>query len=166
MNWITIVGVRPYDGRYEFDLGNQELTTREWGWIKRHTGYLPLTLEEEFRGSDPELYAIFAVIAIRRAGKIDQGEVPALFERICDAPFGATIRMEFDDDVEEEDADSPPPESSTGKRFNAVSGNLVSSHNSANRDSICARGFCKCRAISVTLSRAVKCGKSPPSWMT
>jgi len=114
MNWITIVGVRPYDGRYEFDLGNQELTTREWGWIKRHTGYLPLTLEEEFRGSDPELYAIFAVIAIRRAGKIDQGEVPALFERICDAPFGATIRMEFDDDVEEEDADSPPPESSTG----------------------------------------------------
>jgi hypothetical protein len=115
VNWIVVDGVKPYDGRYEFDLGSQELTTREWGWIKRHTGYLPLTMEEGFRGADPELFTIFAVIALRRAGKIDQTEVAAIFERICDAPFGATIRMELDQPEDTEDADvGPPALSSTG----------------------------------------------------
>ena len=41
-------GVPPYDGRYDFDLEGRELTTREWGWIKRLSGYLPLTIEEGF----------------------------------------------------------------------------------------------------------------------
>ena len=41
MTSIAITGCKPYDGHYELDF-NQELTTREWGWIKRHAGYLPL----------------------------------------------------------------------------------------------------------------------------
>ena len=55
MDWIVIDGAPPYDGRYMFDLAGQELTTREWGWIKRLSGYLPLTLDEGFKGGDPEL---------------------------------------------------------------------------------------------------------------
>ena len=67
MDYIVIEGVRPYDGRYEFDLEGRELTTREWGWIKRLSGYLPLTIEEGL--TDPELITVFACIALRRAGQ-------------------------------------------------------------------------------------------------
>ena len=100
MDFIVVEGVRPYDGRYEFDLAGQELTTREWGWIKRLSGYLPLTVEEGL--SDPELIVVFAVIALRRAGKVEPKDVPAVFERLSDAPFGAAITMETDVEVEEE----------------------------------------------------------------
>ena len=41
MDYLTIEGVAPYDGRYEFDLRDRPFTVREWGWIKRHSGYLP-----------------------------------------------------------------------------------------------------------------------------
>ena len=75
MDYIVIEGVPPYDGRYEFDLEGRELTTREWGWIKRHSGYLPLTIEDGF--TDPELVTVFAAIALRRAGKVEAREVPA-----------------------------------------------------------------------------------------
>ena len=71
MDYLTIEGVKPYDGRYEFDIENHALTTREWGWIKRHSGYLPLTIADGYAGADPELYAVFAVIALCRAGKVD-----------------------------------------------------------------------------------------------
>ena len=101
MDYLTIEGVKPYDGRYEFDLENRALTTREWGWIKRHSGYLPLTIDEGFRGADPELYAVFAVIALHRAGKIDARDAGDMYERIADAPFGATITLEGDEAVEE-----------------------------------------------------------------
>ena len=109
MDYIVIEGVRPYDGRYEFDLAGQELTTREWGWIKRLSGYLPLTVEEGL--SDPELIVVFAAIALRRAGKVEPRDVPQVFERLSDAPFGSAITMETDvaEEVEEK---SPPPESS------------------------------------------------------
>ena len=41
MSELVITGMRPYDGRYPFDLYEQAFTVREWGWIKRLTGYLP-----------------------------------------------------------------------------------------------------------------------------
>ena len=129
MDFIVVEGVRPYDGRYEFDLAGQELTTREWGWIKRLSGYLPLTVEEGL--SDPELIVVFAAIALRRAGKVEPKDVPATFERLSDAPFGAAITMETDqsEEVEEETAKrNPPPPSSTSS--DATSG-LASSPSSA-----------------------------------
>ena len=110
MDYIVVEGVRPYDGRYEFDLEGSPLTTREWGWIKRLSGYLPLTVDEGAR--DPELIVVFAVIALRRAGKVEPRDVPAVFETLSDAPFGSTVTMETDV-VEEEDKPSPPPPSST-----------------------------------------------------
>ena len=106
MDYIVIEGVRPYDGRYEFDLAGQELTTREWGWIKRLSGYLPLTVEEGL--SDPELIVVFAAIALRRAGKVEPKEVPEVFERLSDAPFGAAITMETEAE-EEAEADALLP---------------------------------------------------------
>ena len=110
MDYIVVEGVRPYDGRYEFDIAGQELTTREWGWIKRLSGYLPLTVEEGF--SDPELIVVFAAIALRRAGKVEpRRRCPQVFERLSDAPFGSAITMETE--VEEEvEAERPPPPSS------------------------------------------------------
>jgi hypothetical protein len=109
MDFIVLENVKPYDGRYEFDLAGSELTTREWGWIKRHSGYLPLTVEEGFTGADPELFAVFATIALRRSGRIESGDVPAVYDRLVDAPFGSTIRMETDTATEQGDDADPPP---------------------------------------------------------
>ena len=109
MDRIVIEGVHPYDGRWDFDLVGRELTTREWGWIKRLSGYLPLTIEEGF--SDPELITVFAAIALRRAGRIEPREVPEVFERLSDAPFGSAITLETEE-AEEDDVGPPSPSSS------------------------------------------------------
>ena len=74
MDWLILEQVPPYDGRYEWDLEGRELTTREWGWIKRLAGYLPLNIEDGL--GDPELIAVFAAIALRRAGKVETTRSP------------------------------------------------------------------------------------------
>ena len=87
MDHLVIEGVPPYDGRYEFDLRDQPFTVREWGWIKSHSGYLPLTLvRRAAHGSDAELMAVFAIIALVRAGKVDRDEVPQVWERFARRP--------------------------------------------------------------------------------
>jgi hypothetical protein len=113
MDWIVLEGVKPWDGRYPFDIADQEPTTREWGWIKRLSGYLPLTIEDGLKGGDPELFAVFAVIALRRAGRITPAEASDTYERLIDVPYGATIRYEADEPAEVE-PDSPPPEDRSG----------------------------------------------------
>ena len=112
MDWLTISGAQPWDGRYPFDLENSAFTTREWGWIKRHSGYLPLTVDEGFKGADPELITVFAIIALARAGKIQTAQAAEVFDRLADAPATARIRLETDEPEREADAD-PPPQSST-----------------------------------------------------
>ena len=92
VDWLILEHVPPYDGRYEWDLEGRELTTREWGWIKRLAGYLPLNIEDGL--GDPELIAVFAAIALRRAGKVETNEVPRAFEYLSDAPFdGSAITL-------------------------------------------------------------------------
>ena len=114
MDTLVVKGVQPWDGRYDLDW-SREFTTREWGWIKRLSGYLPLTLEGASY-SDPELICALAVIVIYRAGKIEGGQVPELFERFQDTPFGSTITIETSPEhVEDEDDAGPPPSSSNGK---------------------------------------------------
>lgn len=107
---IVIAGVKPYDGRYDLDLG-QELTTREWGWIKRLAGYLPSNLTDD-SFSDPELGCVLAVIAMRRAGRIQPAEVVGVFEKLADAPFGSAISIEGEPDAEGVE-EGPPPGSSS-----------------------------------------------------
>ena len=128
MDWIVIDGVPPYEGRWQFDLDTQELTTREWGWIKRLSGYLPLTVEEGL--SDPELIVVFACIALRRAQKVAPAEVPDVFERLSDAPFGSAITMETDVKEAAEEASPPPPSSSSGNGDASGDGSTKSSETS------------------------------------
>ena len=104
MQQIVITGAKPYDGRYDLDL-DVELTTREWGWIKRHAGYLPLALTDDAFG-DPELVCVLAVIAMRRAGRIQPAEVASTFDKLADAPFGTTITVTGEPD--QEDREDPP----------------------------------------------------------
>src|SRR5262245_17965120 len=108
MNWLVIEGIRPWDGHYELDLEEQEPTTREWGIVKKFSGYLPLTIEDGLKGGDPELFCAFALVALRRAGKIEPTDLQQVYHRLADAPFGATIRLEAYQAVEEDDAGRPP----------------------------------------------------------
>ncbi len=114
---IVLSDVKPYDGTYSLDFAN-ELTTREFGWIKRLSGYLPMQLEDAVDGGDPEFFCVLAAIALVRAGRIDAREVPQFFERLSDAPFGSSLTVNLDDEtVEDEDdpgSDADPPESSNG----------------------------------------------------
>lgn len=135
MDWIVIEGVRPYDGRYPFDIGDVELTTREWGWIKKFSGYLPLTIEDGFRGADAELYAALAAIALRRAARIDARIVADVFDRLCDAPFGSAIRVETDDDDDVVDVTPDPPASLRAKRVSSGTELATSSETSTDRPS-------------------------------
>lgn len=128
---LVIEGVKPWDGRYELDL-ERELTTREWGWVKRLSGYLPLTLGDDAYG-DPEFVCVLAAIAIRRAGRVDNTEVPAVYDKLIDAPFGATITIDDHNTEAAEDGDAGPPvRSSNGST--STSGDL-STPSSASSDS-------------------------------
>jgi hypothetical protein len=111
-DWVTIAGVPPYDGRYELDLEAQALTTREWGWVKRHAGYLPLTLVD---GSftDPDFVIVQAIIACYRAGRVDPADVPALVERFQDVDPFAAITYEAGTDKQ---GDADPPAVSSGSK--------------------------------------------------
>jgi len=116
-DFVVVEGLKPWDGRYPLGVADDPLTTREWGWIKRLTGYLPA----DFTVDDPEVICVLAVIAMHRAGRVTAAEVPATFERIVDAPFGPTIRLEVTDEAG--DADDPPhPAGVTGSNTSS-SGN-------------------------------------------
>lgn len=110
MEYIVLEGVKPYDGRWPLEM-SADFTTREWGVIKRLSGYLPLTIEEGFQGGDPELFAAFAVVALVRAGRVEASDAQDAFDRIADAPFGAAIRLDTDTPAEElvEGGDAGPP---------------------------------------------------------
>lgn len=109
-NWIIVEGVKPYDGRYEF-VTPDEFTTREWGWMKRLAGYMPMTIEKGLEGIDPELFLVLALVAMYRAGKIQAREVAEVFERVSDSPFERSIRLEMEAIAEEDEEDPPPPSS-------------------------------------------------------
>ena len=129
MDTIVITGVPPWDGRYPFDIADNEPTTREWGWIKRFSGYLPTTIEDGLKGADPELICAFAVIALRRAGKATNEDVPGLYERLADAPFGAAVQLETDSTDSEGDV-GPPAGSSDGSSSSSGTDSTRSSETS------------------------------------
>jgi len=129
VNYLVIEGLKPWDGRYEFDLAEQELTTREWGWIKRLSGYLPMTFGDGLGGVDPELICVFAAIALVRAGRIQKDEVVDTYNRFADEPFRDSIFLEADDEPEEADA-GPPATSSNGSSSINGPGSRTSSESS------------------------------------
>lgn len=109
---IIIQGVKPYDGEYPLEMQEEPLTTLEWRWVKKISGYLPLTIGDGFAGADPDLVCALAVIALRRKGKIQKEQALLVADRLADAPFdGAAIQLVFDEEEEtSEDADARPPE--------------------------------------------------------
>ena len=111
MSQIVIHGVKPYDGAYDIDF-NREFSAREWGWIKRFAGYLPLEVDDRTFG-DPEMAVVIALIAMHREGRIQTSEARATFDKLADAPFGTSITVEVDT-PEEDDEQRPPPPSSSG----------------------------------------------------
>jgi hypothetical protein len=130
MDYVVVSGVPPYDGRYPFDLENSGFTTQEWGWIKRLAGYLPLTIDEGWAGGDAELFTVFALIALVRAGKAADSEAADVFGKLQRAPFDTTIRLESDR-VEEEGDAGPPPESSNSNGATSGAASTTNSENQA-----------------------------------
>ena len=131
MEHLVIDGVPPYDGRYLMNLADQELTTREWGWIKRLSGYQPLTASDGLATNDAELVCAIAVILLRRAGRIGNDDVPAAFERIADAPYTATLQWEKTGVERPVKGDAEDPtESSNGNASFAGPGSSRSSESS------------------------------------
>ena len=130
MDYLKISGVPPYDGRYEFDLRSSKFSVREWGWVKRYSGYLPLTIDEGLAGSDAELFAVFAMVALVRARKLAVEDVPDAWERFADAPGVVTVRLELNRE-EAEAADALPPlEKSNGNAPDSGDASRTSSETS------------------------------------
>lgn len=105
---FVIKGVKPYDGEYPLD--DSEFTTREWSWIKKISGYLPMTAEDGFKGGDPELFVALAVVAMVRAGRIERGDALNVADRLADSAFGSSLTFEADGDEEAEDPPTAPSE--------------------------------------------------------
>ena len=122
MDYLIVENFRPYDGRYELD-AQRDFTTREWGWFKRLAGYYPTTVEEGYRRYDPELFAVLAVVCLRRAGRIDTHDVPDLYDRLLDREIGV-VRVEFHgDETAEDDAEDPTASSTASTKSSGADSN-------------------------------------------
>lgn len=111
MDTVTIRGSRGLDGDYPFDLEEHPLTTLEWRWIKKISGYMPLTIDEGRRGGDPDVVLAFATIALVRAGKVDKSRALIAADQLAELAFdGESISVETDG---EDDADPPTSVTST-----------------------------------------------------
>ena len=108
-NWIVVgEAAKPYDGRYPLVM-TAEFNARELGWAKRYAGRLPADIDEGLDGLDAELFVVLALVAMSRAGKIQPTDIPDVFERLSDAPFIETFKLEGA--PAEEEASPPPPSS-------------------------------------------------------
>ena len=97
---IAIRGIKPWDGEYDLDT-ERAFNAREWRWIKKVSGYMPLTVSDGFAGGDPDLFVALAVVAMCRAGKIDREDGLKVADQLAEAPFdGASIAMVGDEVVE------------------------------------------------------------------
>ena len=126
---IVIDGKTGWDGSYEIELPPvRRFTAREWGWIRRLTGYTPVSITGPDASGDPEIDVVLAVIALRRHGRITIDEAAATYERLVDL---ADDRIRFESDEESPgDADGPPPRSSNGNASSSGPGSPTGSETS------------------------------------
>lgn len=87
MSFITLRGVPPWDGTYEFDV-DRSFTTRELRWMKQIAGYLPVSLQEGLEGGDADVVITLVCIAMHRAGKLAREDVLDVADRMSDLPVG------------------------------------------------------------------------------
>lgn len=118
---IRIQGIPPYDGEYDLDT-DRAFNAREWRWIKKVSGYMPLTVTEGFAGGDPDLFVALAVIAMCRDGKVDRERGLDVAETLAEAPFDGAAIVLIGDDVEDDsplvltsEPDVPSPTGSLAK---------------------------------------------------
>lgn len=132
-SWL-VQGLPPFDGRYEWGWSLDDLTTREWGWIKKYSGYKGLTIQQGLEEGDIELLACLAMISIRRAGRLETTEVAGFMERIQDEGFGKKITVDTTDatDAEQETVVLPPPTSSPSSTGISGDASPTSSENPGN----------------------------------
>lgn len=124
---IVIEGVSPYDGVYRLDLADRPLDTFEWGWIKKHAGYLPT---DDLQFGDAEFIVTLATICLIRDGKVDRDEFRETWDTLARAPFGQTIRLRGEPEPEQEGDAGPPDESSTSKTDSSGPGSRTNSETS------------------------------------
>lgn len=108
-----------YKGEFPFDIEEDPLTNLEWRWIKKISGYLPLTIEEGWKGGDPDLFVAFAVIALVRSGRVRKEDALTAADALADAPFDGTAITMVADEVA--DADPPPVTAETPTRTGLTS---------------------------------------------
>jgi hypothetical protein len=141
-NWIVIEGVKPWDGRYELDLDDQDLTTREWGWVKRFADHYPTTFQDGLDRADMELICTIGMIALWRAGKFQAPQAAELWERLIDAPAESLIQLERGEPAGEEETDAGPParSSSSSSSINGDGSRTSSERSDATREPTGTRG--------------------------
>jgi hypothetical protein len=104
---VVVDRARPFDGRYPMIPFNRY----EQGMIRRLTDWLPVDYEKALTGGDAEFVAALAVLAMKRAGRVEYEDVTDTYRRLLDID-AAEITLEGDL-VEEETEPGPPPESSS-----------------------------------------------------
>lgn len=103
---VIVAGFKPYDGRYPMIPFNRY----EQGQIRRLAGWMPLQYEEALDGGDAELIACMAVLAMRRAGRIDREDVPGTYEKLLDAD---AAEITLDGQMEDRGETDPNPSGSS-----------------------------------------------------
>lgn len=130
-SYIVVKGLRPYDGRYELDWN---FTTRQYGWIKRYSDNTADEMISKIEGgkADAELITVWGLIALHQNGKVEDRDVPEVWERLLDAPFGTAITLDPEGDAEEGDEEGPPQPSSGLSADTSGPGSSKSSETSEN----------------------------------
>lgn len=105
-----------YSGEYDLNIDDPPLSNLEWRWIKKISGYMPLTLEQGWEGGDPDMFIAFAVIALRRAGMIDKDRALAVADELADVPFGTAIMLVGDEEKKQEPPTLPAATPETEQR--------------------------------------------------
>ena len=88
-----------------------------------------MNLEDAIDGGDAEFMCVMGLIALHRAGRIEPRDVPRVFDKLIDAPFGSAITIEVEDDEEADEADDagPPVRSSNESESTSGSDSTASS---------------------------------------
>lgn len=131
-----VITVKPWAGEYELD-EDLPFNAREWEWIKKGSGYMPVTLPDGFRNRDPSLFVVLAVVAMCRSGRVDREDGYRTIEELKETPFdfqSITMVGDAEDDADppaltgEPDASSPTssPESSNDSGEGSKSGSAPS----------------------------------------
>jgi hypothetical protein len=128
----VVLNTPRFTGEFPLDLKDDPMTALEWRWVKKISGYLPMTVDEGVAGLDPDLFIAFAVIALYRAGKIDKAEALIVAETISELPATpGTLQVVFEAEEEEAEQDPPtvatltPKESGSGSSSSRISDPLA-----------------------------------------